>query len=145
MQCHTYPHLSSPHEIANHVIGTPWSVFLISMGVPMYDLSVKSVAGCFWVLSTFKSSPGSHPGKWCRPTDPTDPTMLILSARHTLLITLLILSAHRVDYCADTLLITRHQFDTFSKAHTSAPAWRGEPPCKKEHLKHYKAVCVMLC
>ena len=60
--CHTYPHLGSPHEIANHVIGTPWSVFLISMGVPMYDLSVESVAGCSWVLSTFKSSPGSHPG-----------------------------------------------------------------------------------
>ena len=88
---------------------------------------------------TLALTPG---GKWCRPTDPT---MMILSARHTLLITLLILSAHRVDYCADTLLITRHQFDTFSKAHTSAPAWRGEPPCKKEHLKHYKAVCVMLC
>ena len=82
---------------------------------------------------TLALTPG---GKWCRPTDPTGPTMLILSARHTLLITLLILSAHRVDYCADTLLITRHQFDTFSKAHTSAPAWRGEPPCKKEHYRN---------
>ena len=71
---------------------------------------------------TLALTPG---GKWCRPTDPT---MLILSARHTVLI---------------TLLITRHQFDTFSKAHTSTQRGESSPLAKRNirNITRHPVLC----
>ena len=80
-------------------------------------------------------------GKWCRPTDPTDSTMLILSARHTLLITLLILSALRWYFADHTAPVWYVQQGT----HICASVARRAPLQKGTLQKHYKAVCVMLC